>query len=71
MSGIVDASAQLQGQGNNADELKSSLNGSLSFLFKDSVVKGFNLQKMIDQAKALIKESALPANNKNDQTAIF
>ncbi len=68
MSGIVDASAQLQGQGNNADELKSSLNGSLSFLFKDSAVKGFNLQKIIDSAKALIKEPVLPANNKNDQT---
>jgi AsmA protein len=68
MSGAVDASAQLQGQGNNASELKSSLNGSLSFLFKDSVVKGFNLQKIIDHAKALIKESAIPANNKNDQT---
>ena len=68
MSGVVDASAQLHGQGNNAGELKSSLNGSLSFLFKDSAVKGFNLQKMIDQAQALIKEPALPANNKNDQT---
>jgi AsmA protein len=68
MSGAVDASAQLQGQGNNADELKSSLNGNLSFLFKDIVVKGFNMQKIIDKAKALIKESALPANNKNDQT---
>jgi len=68
MSGAVDASAQLQGQGSNVGELKSSLNGDLSFLFKDSVVKGFNLQKMIDQAKALIKEPALPANNKNDQT---
>ena len=68
MSGVVDASAQLQGQGNTAAELKSSLNGNLSFLFKDSVVKGFNLQKMIDRAKALIKESALPANDNNDQT---
>ena len=68
MSGVIDASTQLQGQGNNADELKSSVNGSLSFLFKDSVVKGFNLQKIIDKAKALIKESALPLNNKNDQT---
>lgn len=68
MSGVVDASAQLQGQGSNAGELKSSLNGSLSFLFKDSVVKGFNLQKIIDHAKALISESAIPANNKNDQT---
>ena len=68
MSGAVDASAQLQGQGSNAVELKSSLNGNLSFLLKDSVVKGFNLQKMIDHAKAFIKESALLANNKNDQT---
>ena len=68
MSGVVDASTQMQGQGSNAGELKSSLNGSFSFLFKDSVVKGFNLQKMIDHAKALIKESALPTNNKNDQT---
>ena len=48
--------------------LNPSLNGTLRFLFKDSVVKGFNLQKMIDHAKALIKESAIPANNKNDQT---
>ena len=68
MSGAVDASAQLQGQGDNAGELKSSLNGNLSFLFKDSVVKGFNLQKIIDNAKAIIKDSAKPANNKNDQT---
>ncbi|HEY5138481.1 MAG TPA: AsmA family protein, partial [Methylococcales bacterium] len=63
MSGVLDASAQLQGQGNTADELKSSLIGNFSFLFKDSVIKGFNLQKMIDQAKALIKEPALPAKN--------
>jgi AsmA protein len=80
ISGTVDASAQLQGQGSKADELKASLNGRLSFLFKDGVVKGFNLQKIIayrdvgkghepgtvslDQGKALIKEPASP----NDQT---
>jgi len=68
MSGIVDATVQLKAEGNNAAELKSSLNGEISFLFKDGVVKGFNLQKIIDQAKALIKEPALPINTKNDQT---
>ena len=68
MSGVIDASAQLQGQGNNIAELKSSLNGNLSFKFKDTVVKGFNLQNMIDNAKALIKEPAATANNKNEQT---
>jgi AsmA protein len=68
LSGMVNATAQLQGQGNKTDELKSSLNGQLSFLVKDSVIKGFNLQKIIDSGKALIKGSALPADSKNDQT---
>jgi AsmA protein len=40
----------------------------LSFLFKDGAIKGFNLQKIIDEGKALIKGSALPSDNKNDQT---
>lgn len=68
MSGAVNASAQLQAQGHTADELKSSLNGRLSFLFKDSVILGFNLQKIIDNSKALIKGAPLPTDNKNDQT---
>jgi len=68
MSGIVNASAQLRAQGNNKDEIKSSLNGQLSFLFKDSVILGFNLQKIIDNGKALIKGAPLPTDNKHDQT---
>jgi AsmA protein len=68
MSGILDASAQLQGQGHKTAELKASLNGQLSFLFKDGAIKGFNLQKIIDEGKALIKEPALPKDYKNDQT---
>ncbi|MDD5321549.1 MAG: AsmA family protein, partial [Methylococcales bacterium] len=68
ISGIVDASTQLQGLGNNTDELKSSLNGQFGFLIKDSAVKGFNLQKMIDSRKALINGAALPVDSKNDQS---
>ena len=68
ISGIIDASTQMQGQGDNIDGLKSSLNGQLSFLLKDSVVKGFNLQKMIDSSKALINGSTLPVDSKNDQS---
>jgi AsmA protein len=68
IGGIVNASAQLQGQGSKAEELKTSLNGRLSFLFKDGMIKGFNLQKIIDEGKALIKGSALPSDSKNDQT---
>ncbi|MFZ2168240.1 MAG: AsmA family protein, partial [Methylococcaceae bacterium] len=68
ISGILDASTQLQGQGNTSDELKSSLDGQLDFLLKNSVVKGFNLQKMIDSSKALINGTALPVDAKNDQS---
>jgi AsmA protein len=68
MSGIANASAQLQGHGNSSDELKSSLNGQINFLFKDGVIKGFNLQEIIDNSKALIKGTPLPTDNKNDQT---
>jgi len=68
ISGLVNASAQLQGQGHKTKELKTSLNGQLSFLFKDGAVKGFNLQKIIDEGKALIKGSSLPSDNANDQT---
>jgi AsmA protein len=68
MSGAVNASAQLQAQGHTANELKSSLNGRLSFLFRDSVILGFNLQKIIDSSKALVKGAPLPTDNKKDQT---
>lgn len=67
LSGLLDLSTQLEGQGNNAKELKSSLKGNLSFLLTDCVIKGFNLQKIIDDAKTLIKKPTLPADNKNDQ----
>ena len=68
MTGQVNASAQLQGRGNTTTAIKSSLNGNLDFNFTDGLVRGFNLQKIIDNGKALIKGSPLPSSNKNDQT---
>ena len=68
VSGTMDLSTQLQGQGSHIDEIRSSLTGHLNFLFKNSVIKGFNLQKIIDGGKALFKEPTPQINNKNDQT---
>ncbi|MDP3878534.1 MAG: AsmA family protein [Methylobacter sp.] len=68
MSGLINASMQLQGQGQKADELKSSAKGRLNFLIKDSVIKGFNLQKLIDEGKARLKGTELAADYKQDQT---
>ncbi|MFK5950630.1 MAG: AsmA family protein [Methylococcales bacterium] len=68
ISGIVNANATLQGYGNSAKAIKSSLSGNIAFNFNNGVIKGFNLQKIIDNSKALLKGAALPTDNKNDQT---
>ncbi len=68
ISGIVNANATLQGYGKSAKAIKSSLSGNIGFNFNNGVIKGFNLQKIIDNSKALLKGAALPTDNKNDQT---
>ena len=68
ITGSVDASARLQGTGNNPEALKSTLNGQLSFVFKNGVVKGINLQQIIDEAKSIIKGKPLVIDNPKDQT---
>ena len=67
IGGLVNISAQLQGQGRKLDELKTSLNGQLSFLIKDSVLKGFNLQKIIDTVKGRESGTAIVSDSKQEQ----
>ena len=68
ISGIVNASAKIQGHGNTSAAIKSSLGGKLNFNFNNGVIRGFNIQKIIDSSKALLKGTPLPTDNKNDQT---
>jgi len=68
MSGVVNASAKINGRGNSTAAIKSSLNGNINFNFKDGVIKGFNLQKIIDSGKSLLEGTPLPTENKQDQT---
>jgi len=68
MTGLVNASIKVAGRGNSTQAIKSSLNGDVDFSFKDSIIKGFNLQKLIDSSKSLLANKALPTENKKDQT---
>lgn len=68
MTGVTNASANIQGRGNSVPAIKSSLNGQLQFSFKESTIKGFNLQKIIDAGESLINGKPMPANHKSDQT---
>jgi AsmA protein len=67
MTGMVDASLQLKGQGQSIDELKSSLTGNIDFLFKDTEIKGFNLQAMLDRAH-VSSDGLDPAQANHDLT---
>ena len=67
MTGLVDASLQLKGQGQSIDELKSSVTGDIHFLFKDAEIKGFNLQAMLDRVH-VSSDAIDPAQANHDLT---
>jgi AsmA protein len=68
IGGILTASTQLHGQGNNTHELQSNLTGKATFFLKDGFIKGFNLEKMLENSKNLAKGGAL-STSQNEQTA--
>jgi len=68
ITGTFNASAQLKTTGNTQRAMKAGLHGKLAFNFKDGVVKGFNLQRIIDHSRLLIEGRPLPVASKNDQT---
>jgi AsmA protein len=69
IGGIVTASTQLHGQGNSLQELRSTLAGQLNFFLKDGYIKGFNLEKMVENDNNLVKGKTLPVDPQRDQTA--
>lgn len=69
ISGLMTAHFKLTSHGNTESALKTNLKGDLDFLFKNSVIKGFNLQQIIDNAKTIIKGTPLSTDNPADQTA--
>jgi AsmA protein len=68
MGGIVTASTQLHSQGINTHEHQSTLTGQLSFFLKDGFIKGFNLEKMLENSAPPVKGSVLLTDAQHDQT---
>lgn len=68
IAGLTNIAMHMTAQGHTSDMIKSSINGNIDFNFKDGAIKGFNLQKMINQGKALIGSRHLFTQHKNDQT---
>ncbi|MCU7922908.1 MAG: AsmA family protein [Candidatus Thiodiazotropha sp. (ex Dulcina madagascariensis)] len=68
LSGSGDLDLQLTSQGDSVKQMKRTLNGQLSFDFRDGAVKGFNLAKMIRDTKARLKGESLMVLNEPEQT---
>jgi AsmA protein len=68
LGGIVTLSTQLYGQGRQLKEISSNLTGKVNFFLKDGFIKGFNLQKMLENGKQLVKGGVLPVDSQHDQT---
>lgn len=67
-SGLIDLNAKLEARGNSRFALKSSLNGRLFFWGKDMLLRGFNLQKIVDNGKVLLGNPELSGHDKKEQT---
>ena len=69
IGGILTASTQLHGQGNNTHELQSNFTGKATFFLKDGFIKGFNLEKLLENSKNLAKGGSLLTDTQHGQTA--
>jgi AsmA protein len=68
ISGLIDLNAKLEATGNSDFALKSSLNGRLNLLGRELLIRGFNLQKIIDNGKIWLSSTPTSTDNKKDIT---
>lgn len=68
LTGITDATVQLAGSGDTPDQIKQTLNGTMSFTFSKGAVKGIDLIRMIRKAKAVLKGKPVPEQSGPEQT---
>lgn len=64
--GQGDFSAALIAVGKNSDTMKKTLNGQMSFHFRDGAIKGFNLGKIMRQGKSLKDTFTLNVSEKEE-----
>jgi len=66
--GTANVKANLNGAGNNADEILNTLTGTAGFSFADGAVKGVNIAALIRKAQATLKGQPAPKQEQPNQT---
>jgi AsmA protein len=68
LDGMGAFSADLSSSGQTLNQLKRGLNGNFRFEFTDGAVKGFNLAKMLRNARAKLAGETVAVSNEPEQT---
>jgi AsmA protein len=66
--GTADVKASLDGAGNNADEIISTLSGTAEFSFTDGAINGVNIAALIREAQATLKGQSAPKQEQPNRT---
>lgn len=66
--GFGSVNADLTAAGQTVDAIKRSLDGKLDLRFENGAIKGFNIARMIREAKAKLKGQTLPPSTEPNQT---
>ncbi|MGR9071519.1 MAG: AsmA family protein [Gammaproteobacteria bacterium] len=67
-TGAANLKATLQGQGDSADAIKSTLDGDIDVQLRNGVIRGFNLHKIVGDYKAILTDPSLLKGKTGDQT---
>ena len=68
LTGKANVNIAMRTEGATADEVKRSLNGSVTFAFTDGAINGVNVARMIREAYARIKGAKLPPEETEQKT---
>lgn len=66
IAGATNASIQVTTQGEYLSKLKKNSNGIISLLFKDGLIKDFDLNYLVKEAEAKLKKKNPPENKHKD-----
>ncbi len=68
VTGTADMSAKLTGTGETVGQIRQTLDGQVSFAFRDGAVQGLNLYHLIRDARAVLRREARPPAPERNET---
>ncbi len=71
VSGMLNGRLQFQGSGNTKNALKKHSTGNIKMVLKDGKIYGFNLQEIVKEGKAILKNKEIKETKKHTEFSII